>query len=75
MEPTHIIQHMSQEILHLRHEVASLTATLTAVARTSPKMEEQIATILTTIEETSHWVDVVKKSPKVTISATIAKQQ
>ena len=73
-EQTKIIQHMNQEILLLHQEVTSLTTTDTNTPRTSPDMEEQIATIQIAIEETSRWVDVVKKSPKVTISATIVEQ-
>ena len=42
---------MNQEILHLRQEVT----TLTAAPRTTLEVEEQIATIQTTIEETTHW--------------------
>ena len=57
----HLIQSMSQEITHLRQEVVSLTATVTAASHTTSEVEEQIATIQTAIEETSRWVDMVKK--------------
>ena len=66
---------MNQEILQLCKEVTSLTATVTTTACTSPNMEERLATIQIAIEETSRWVDIVKKSPKVIVSATIVEQQ
>lgn len=71
----HLIQSMSQEITHLRSEVASLTATVTAAPRTTPEVEEQIVTIQTAIEETTKWVDVARQAPKAVVSATIAEQE
>ena len=53
-EHAHLIQSMSQEILQLCQEVATLTAIVTTAPRTTPEVEEQIATIHTAIEETSH---------------------
>ena len=49
-----LIQSMSQEILQLHQEVATLTVTVIAAPCTTPKVEEQIATIQTAIEETSY---------------------
>ena len=68
-----LIQSMHQEITHLRQEVVSLTATVTAASCTTPEVEERIATIQTAIKETTRWVDVVRRAPKVAVSATIAE--
>ena len=50
-------------------------AIVTMAPRTTPEVEEQIATIQTAIEETSSWVDVAQQAPKAAISTTIAEQQ
>ena len=48
-----LIQSMRQEITHLRQDVVSLTATVTAAPCTTPKVEEPIATIQTAIAKTT----------------------
>ena len=66
---------MCQEITHLRQEVVSLTATVTAAPHTTPEVEKRIATIQTTIEETTRWVNVARWAPKAAVSATITEQE
>ena len=66
---------MRQEITHLHQEVVSLTATVTSAPRTTPEVEEWIATIQTTIAETTRWVDVARRAPKAAVSATIVEQE
>ena len=66
---------MKWDITHLHQEVVSLTATVTAAPRTTPEVEERIATIQTAIEETTRWVDVARRAPKAAVSATIAEQE